>query len=573
MQGWIPTGWVLGMLVAACAATPDQGATQRGTPARDVGSTPKRVVASIMDDPPQVTSTMAPPAIRGLDALDELVHVGLATVEPRGGLTPRLAEAVPSIENGFWVLTSGGRMETTWRLRPGATWHDGTSVRIDDFLFTIAIVQDPDMTELRDPIFDLIEGARAADERTLVVTWARPFIDADRLFTRAGPRGAGTLQFPKHILEKPYLEAKARFAQEPYWTTEFVGTGPFKVKEWVPGSHIILAANDAYPLGRPKIDEIEVRFVPDPNALLASVMAGTVQVTLGRGLNLEQAIVMREQWRDGRAEINPASWIIIWPQLLNPTPSVVSDVRFRRAAAHAIDRQQLVDTLAFGLTSVAHSYLGPNEPTYREIEPSIVRYEYDPRRSAALLEEIGYSKGLDGMLRDGAGQRLAMEVRTSGGDTLREQLLLAVTGYWQQAGMAAEPVVFSRQLAQDPTYFYTFPSFLLSRNPNTPENLSSFHSRAAAVAENNFRGSGGANYPRYFNADFDALNERYYVTIAKGERTPILRDIVAHIATNVLTIGLFYSTDQNLIADRLVNVGGRVSRATESWNAHEWDIK
>jgi ABC-type transport system substrate-binding protein len=71
-------------------------------------------------------------------------------------------------------------------------------------------------------------------------------------------------------------------------------------------------------------------------------------------------------------------------QFVNPTPAAVLDVRFRRAMAHALDRKEMVDTFMAGVSSVAHSYLGPDDADYREIEGTIPRYEYDPARARSL---------------------------------------------------------------------------------------------------------------------------------------------------------------------------------------------
>ena len=60
-------------------------------------------------------------------------------------------------------------------------------------------------------------------------------------------------------------------------------------------------------------------------------------------------------------------------------------VRFRRALMHAMDRQEMVDTIQAGLAEVAHTYLGPDQREYGEVEGSIVRYDYDPRRAAQII--------------------------------------------------------------------------------------------------------------------------------------------------------------------------------------------
>lgn len=82
-----------------------------------------------------------------------------------------------------------------------------------------------------------------------------------------------------------------------YWGPEFVGAGPYRLREWAKSSHAIFVANGDYVLGRPRIDEIEVKFIPDPNPLEANILADTVQVTLDKSISIEQAIQVRDQWR------------------------------------------------------------------------------------------------------------------------------------------------------------------------------------------------------------------------------------------------------------------------------------
>src|SRR5436309_15298404 len=85
------------------------------------------------------------------------------------------------------------------------------------------------------------------------------------------------------------------------------------------------------------------------------------------------------------------------PPFINPSPAVMTDVRFRRAAMHAMDRQAMADELMKGQSAVAHAFLNPQEPEYAAAESGIVRYDYDPRAAARLIEELGYSMGPDGI--------------------------------------------------------------------------------------------------------------------------------------------------------------------------------
>jgi peptide/nickel transport system substrate-binding protein len=323
---------------------------------------PKRIVVAIMGDPPTLYNKLNQNnSVPGVDALEELVHVGLSHADRFGVRGARLAQEVPSVENGLWQVSPDGSMELTWRIRPEAEWHDGAPVTSADLLFTSQLERDPELAVMNNRLYDGIESIETPDAQTIAVRWKRPYINADEMFSY---RFASPL--PRHILEEPYNERKAALLEDPYWTTNYVGAGPYRLRDFVAGSHLLLEANDRYIMGRPKVDVIEVRFLLDSNAMLASILAGAIDVTLGRTVSLDQAVQIRDAWQDGQIEVGYKSWLVLYPQFLDPTPAVVTDVRFRRALMHAVDRQQLADTLMAGLSTVAHNYLNPQEPEYNE---------------------------------------------------------------------------------------------------------------------------------------------------------------------------------------------------------------
>src|SRR5205085_12093161 len=141
-------------------------------------------------------------------------------------------------------------------------------------------------------------------------TWKRPSIDADRLLTRSYASLAA-----KHLLADAYAADKTRLVDLPYWSAEYVGAGPYRVRSFERGGPIVLQAFDGYALGRPKIDEIEVRPFGDASAMQVSVLAGAIDVTLGSpGLSVEQALDIASQWRDGHVERTPYDWVPMHPQ-------------------------------------------------------------------------------------------------------------------------------------------------------------------------------------------------------------------------------------------------------------------
>ncbi len=531
-----------------------------------IASSPKRIVAATVGDArvfyQDLGATIGAP---GDNAIEELLNTGLTEQDDRGVSRPQLAEAVPSIEAGSWVVLSDGRMQTTWTIRPGVQWQDGAAYSTADLVFTIGVITDEELPLRRRPAFKLIDAVEAVDSRTIKVSWTKPFIDADKLFTR----DMG-MPLPKHILETAAAEDKANFGQLSYWGADFVGTGPFRMKELAPGSRVVLGANKAYALGSPKIDEIEVRFLSEPNALIANILAGGVDLFVGRGMNLDRAMLLEDQWKEGQVVTRLSGLIVIYAQFLNPAPSIVTNVQFRRAALAAIDRPQLVDTLLYGRGAVAHVYLGPNQAEYPDVEPGIVQYPFDPRQSADIMTSMGYVRGADGVYRDTAGQRLTLEMRSEPLET-EQKSLYAVVDSMQRVGLEVEPIVIPRQRTNDLEYRYTFPALYLRGHASSLPTLEQYLGVQSPLPENRWAGT---NRGRYVSQELDALIDRYYVTIPRPERSELLRGVMRHLSDQLPVLPLFYNTEFTVIANRLHNVPATkaASGAAKTWKSQEWDV-
>lgn len=504
-------------------------------------------------------------SVAGGDVVEHLVTAGLVKVDDDGALKPQLAMAAPTLENGLWKLAPDGRMEMTWKLNPAALWHDGVPVTSDDVVFTALVAQDKDIPAVGNIAYASVDQIRAPDATTVLVTWKRPYIRADRVFSDF------SLPWPKHLLERSYLEDKATFTQLPFWRTDFVSSGPFKLDHWEAGSGVTLTAFDGYALGRPKIDAIDVHFILDGNALAANILAGAIEVTLGRGTDPDQAVDIRDQWRQGRMDVKMrANWIVINPQLLTPDPPVVGDPRFRRALMHALDRQEMAESLMHGLAPVSDSWVTPSEPEYPDVESSIVRYGFDPRQAAQILEGMSYAKGPDGILRDARGDKLAVEIRTTTTNENQPKSMLAAVGYWAKVGVVADPVVVPQQRSRDSEYRATFPGLELQQNPNDANSLGRLHSSETPLPENSFAGS---NKNRYINPEFDQQIERFFATVPRAERMGVLRSIVHRMTDQVLQMGMFLVAEPMLIGDRLQNVGpGKALDSDAAWNAELWEV-
>jgi len=532
-------------------------------------SAPTRIIAAVSGELTglnyRMTNAAQTVVVVGIKETESLVNVGLTNLDEKGARRPLLAEAVPSTENGLWQVFPDGRMETTSTIRSGVRWHDGQPFTSADLLFTYRLARDKEIPSFDDVAYDAVSSVEALSPTSIKVVWKQPFIFADSLFSNDG-----VVPVPSHLLEQGYVEDRSGFLDLPYWSQDFVGTGPYRLQDFVRGSHILLNANDAYALGRPKIDEIQVRFIADSNAFIANLLAGAVDVNLNGRMSLEQGINVRDQWPDGRMEIQYAGWISLFPQLMTPGPPIIGDARFRRALTQAINRQEMTDGLNAGLVPVAHSHASPTEPDYKALEGSIVKYDYDLRAATQAIESLGYSRDGEGMFRAAVtGERLETELRVTAGRDLTTKSALAVANYWQHAGINAQASVTPTQRASEPEYRATFPGYYMANQPNDLGigGIGRYHSSKTSLPENSFRVTG--NHNRYMNPEFDALIDRYFSTVPKQERLLALGQILRVQTDQALVTGLFYNAGPILVSNRLQGV----TAMNQAWNVTQWEVR
>jgi peptide/nickel transport system substrate-binding protein len=569
-RGRVVVLFAVAVVVAACASPPESATPAPSQPGAAAQPTaPKRITAAIRGDPKTMNEPINMAAggssSAGVRELEQLLNTGLLLLDPQGQLRPQLAEAVPTLENGLWKLQPDGRMEMTWRLKPNLQWQDGTPLTTDDLVFTSTIGRDKSLAMSQDQAYQFVDTVEAVDPQTLRVTWKSTFVDGDKLFTQTTDNRLAPL--PKHLLEPAYLEDKTTFVNSPHFGAEYVGAGPYRLKEWVLGSHVILEANDSYVLGRPKIDQIEVKFILDTNTMVSNLLAGAVQLTIGRGLTPEQAITVREQWKEGVVDAGLQNTTSLYPQFVDASPPILTDARFRRALLMGLDRQQMVDTFLGGLVPVAHSVVSPDDPEYRDVDASVVKYDYDPRRAMELIDSIGLTKGSDGFYQDASGGRLTVEVRTRTHD-LREKIQQVIADQWSKIGVVGQPLVIPEQRINDRVYQSTFPGFYF-RFGNWTQ-LSQWRSQETPLPANNYVGQ---NIIRYQNPEYDALIGRFVGTIPRAERMQVMGQMVNFSTDQLLLLTLYHEPEPVLISNRMVNAAGRRGTNIQTWNAQEWDLK
>ncbi|HZT08668.1 MAG TPA: ABC transporter substrate-binding protein [Chloroflexota bacterium] len=404
---------VLVLAFAACAA-PSSPSKAPGTPAAPAQrSGPKALTIALPVEPPALGGSV----IIGVSAVPsryfrEFPNAYLTTHDPQDQPAPWLAAALPSLDDGTWKVLDDGRMEVTWKLRPGIKWQDGAALTSDDLGFSWEIGKDLTTGVASQSVARYIDSVATPDPLTAVFTWGT----VSSLGGVAGVRELDVL--PRHVLD---AAERVGLADNPYFTDPavFVGSGPFRPTAWERGRSISLEAFHDYFLGRPKIDQVIFSIIPDPSTALTSVLSGQVDVGFW-AINYEGAKVLQHEWKStgGTVDMQANNARHVLPQFRPEyaSPRELLDVGVRRALMYALDRDELAETAAAGAARPTNSTTYPDSALGRVVEAAAPRYDYDPARAAALFAEAGWQKGADGMLSKG-GERFQLQYRTGAGAT------------------------------------------------------------------------------------------------------------------------------------------------------------
>ncbi len=566
------------LLVFACgpASTPTAPRDGAGTAG---GSTAPKTLYMAMQGEPDALILYGRPAGSTTAYLERwfMFHANLTMYDPQGGVIAHAAQKVPSVQDGDWKLLPDGTMEVTWKLRPDIFWHDGTPLKADDFVFGFDVVRDPRLSVLALGELRNVASVQAPDDHTLVVTWRQASIYGNV----NGFDGVSAL--PRHLIRDLYLAGDTgAFENHPIWTSQWVGIGPYRLSEWMPGSHIDAAAFDQYFLGRPKIDRLVIRHLGDVNILMAHLLAGTVDVApLASMLKPDQVVEIRRSWAasdGGVAYTYPNAVRTLWIQWRDPAAPWVQDLRFRQGMLHALNRDALNDALQFGLTSIAHYYVMPEDPIHRLAEQrGLPRYTYDPARAERLFAEAGWTRGPDRLLRNSAGQTVSFECcRLADADPNDIRESQALVSEFQTAGLQARhpiPTPGGQLTAEDERKLgHAFQGGYASPfRFSTREGFAIFTPGLIATQENRWQGQ---NRGGWTTSAYQDLFAKATSTFDPTERQEPLFQMTKMIAEELPVLPIYYNPLGMAIRKGVEGPGPMsVLQLGTTWNIHTWDIK
>jgi len=339
-------------------------------------------------EPPHLDPTSA-----AAGAIDDVTYANifesLTRFDEDGSVVPSLAES--------WDVSEDG-LTYRFNLRDGVTFHDGTAMDAEDVKFSLDRARGENSTNAQKGLFAGIAEVTVIDPQTVDVTLSET--DGNFLFNMAW--GDAAIVAPESI---ETIKTKP------------IGTGAFKFSEWVQGDRVELVRNDEY-WGEPAaLDAATFRFISDPTAAFAAMMAGDLDAFAA--FPAPENLIQFEADERYKVLIGSTEGETILSTNTKKPP--LDDVRVRQAIAHAINRQEIIDGAQFGYGTPIGTHFAPHNPAYLDLTGNSA---HDPEKAKALLAEAGHGDGLTLSLKlpppsyaRRGGEIIAAQLREVGIDT------------------------------------------------------------------------------------------------------------------------------------------------------------
>ncbi len=475
-------------------------------PSEALAQSSRRLVVAADSEPRNLNPAMV--ASNGVFFVSSKVVEPLAEASFDGpnGLSPRLAVDWSGSEDGLSV---------TFKLREGVKWHDGAPFSSADVAFSAMQIWKP-LQNLGRIVFKDLEAVETPDALTAVFRFSKP--TPFQLIRNALP--ALTSVVPRHVYEQGDIAANPANVAP-------IGTGPFKFAEHKPGEYYRLERNTAYwSKDEPKLDEIIYRVLPDRAAAAGAIETGDIQLAAFSAVPL--ADLDRIAKVEGIAVIDKGYEALTYQLIveINHRRKELSDIRVRRAIAHAIDSDYVVRTIFLGHATTSTGPVPKNDAQFYTADVPL--YPYDVARANALLDEAGYR-------RDANGKRLTLKLLPAPyfsetrqfGDYLRQALA--------EIGIDAQLV--NNDSAGHQKAVYTDHDFDLAVAPpvfrGDPAISTTILVRSGTPDGVPFSNQGG-----YQNAELDSLIDRAASTIDEQARTALYKEFQRKVAEDLPLINV-----------------------------------
>lgn len=472
---------------------------------------------------------------------------GLLKFDDHNNLVPDLATVVPSVANGG--IGRDGKT-IVYHLHHSVTWQDGQPFTSADVAFTYRMYTNPKVNGFYLTTYSHITSLDTPDPYTVVLHLKQPFAPGLMQFFE---RNTGGFVIPKHLLASSPDFNRDPFGKHP------LGTGPFMLDRWEHGSLIVLKANPHYFGGAPKLREIDVHIIGNPNTQLAEIESHELDVA---------AQLTPTQYAQ-IAHVAGVHAVLVQTYLerfvtFNLKHEPFGDIRVRRALALAIDRNRIQSTAYVGTGTTAQTLIPPSSWAY---EPDNGAAQYDPSEAKALLDKAGWLAGPDGVRRKN-GRPLSFGLLNQTESNPLRTMAQEIQRAWREIGVDVDlrqvprNVIYSNEhgLATDGRFDALVDDWGADPDPD----------RSLILATKSFEPH-GYNTAFYSDPDVDAWSAQGVATYDLATRKRLYSLIQKRVNRDMPYVPLVWdgriyavNTDLNGFLPEPV--------ATDFWNAETWQI-
>jgi peptide/nickel transport system substrate-binding protein len=437
--------------------------------------------------------------------IDGLIFSSLVGRDAQMKVIPDLAESWETPDPVTYVF----------HLRQGVKFHDGRSLSSADVKFTFDSILTGAVKTPKRGSFKLVSSVEAPDDSTVVFHLREPYSSMlwDLTAPAIGivPRGSG-----------------AEISQHP------VGTGPFRFVSATTDEEIVLARNDSYFGGAPKIETLRLRIVPDALVRALELRKGSADATIN-SLTPDMAVTLAKE-RGLVAEQQPGTMLAYLA--FNFDDPILAKRDVRQALAYATDRATIIRYLLRGQARPASSVLPPTHWAY---EPNVQQYDYDPARAEQLLDAAGYPRAADGV-------RMHLTLKTSTDESTR-LVSEAIAEQWKRVGVALQlrPMEFATFYSDVTRGSFQIYSLRWVGGNSDPDLFESAFSSKKMPPD-------GYNRGHYRNPQLDALLDQARVEMDQEKRKALLSQIQKIVAVDEPYINLWYLDNVCVHRERMAGI-------------------
>lgn len=427
-----------------------------------------------------------------------------------------------------WEISADGKI-VTFKLKRGVKWHDGRPLTAKDVAFTLARFMDPKVMTAYRSNYEYIERYTALDDYTFRAWYRTPFAPS---LEKLG----GMPVLPGHLLEGRDINKADDFNFRP------IGSGPYKFVSWKRAESVILQANPEYFEGRPYLNRVVFRIIPDMAVQMLELQNG--------GLDLMNLTPGQYAGEGGKPEFanrfNKYRYVSNQYTYLgfNLQKEMFRDLRFRQAIAYAIDKEALVKGVLGGLGVVS---TGPFTPSSWAFNPDVKAVPYDPLKARELLVAAGYRYAKDGTLTSG-GKPVEFTLLTNQGNQNRLQSATIIQAQLKSIGIKVNIRViawssFLSEFIDKRKFDVVIMGWALARDPDL---FDIWHS--SKTGEHEF------NFVSYKNPEVDRLLVQGRTTFSRDRRTQMYQRIHELIAADLPYVFLYVPDSLPAVHRRVLGI-------------------